>query len=46
MNFETVDAAFEHIIMEWATEHPVGVAATNKPQPRPVAKGGKAKAKA
>lgn len=28
MEFKNLDAAFEHIVMEWATEHPISASAT------------------
>lgn len=41
MEFKTLDMAFEHIIMEWATEHPVSA-----PAPKAKAKAAPTKAKA
>lgn len=49
MNFKNLDEAFEHIVMEWATEHPIEGAAEKTAAKKPLAQkvaaaaGGKAK---
>lgn len=37
MNFKNLDEAFEHIVMEWATEHPIEGATEKAPAKKPLA---------